>query len=107
MVAENDKRNKRLLSNAAGRAGVKSPPQVLVVLAAQFDQMHHAYGDLSYSLILKEVGAVLQMAMLSGSAMGLATCPLGSGNSPLFSELAGIDPLCVTSVGELMLGSCA
>jgi hypothetical protein len=32
---------------------------------------------------------------------------LGCGNSLLFSELVGIDPLIESSVGELMLGSLA
>ena len=45
--------------------------------------------------------------MLAAAAMGLAACPLGCGNSLLFAELAGVDPLVESSVGELMLGSLA
>jgi hypothetical protein len=62
------------------------------------------YGDLSYSLILKEVGAVFQMAMMAAAAMGLGACPLGCGNSLLFARLARTSPAGEVSVGELMLG---
>jgi SagB-type dehydrogenase family enzyme len=95
----------RLLADAAAAAGVERPPQILIMLAACFVRTTRSYGDLSYSLILKEVGAVFQAAMMAGTAMGLATCPLGCGDSLLFSKLVGTDPLMETSVGELMLGS--
>lgn len=95
----------RLLADAAGAANVAVPPQILLVLAAQYMRTQRVYGDLSYSLILKEVGAVFQAAMMAAAAMGLSTCPLGCGNALLFSELAGVNPLTETSVGELMVGS--
>jgi SagB-type dehydrogenase family enzyme len=97
----------QLLAEAAGAAAVELPPQILLVLAAQYDRMQESYPDIAYSLILKEVGAVFQAAMLAAAAMGLAACPLGCGNSLLFAELAGVDPLVESSVGELMLGSLA
>jgi hypothetical protein len=75
------------------------------VLAARYGHTQRVYGDLSYSLILKEVRAAFQAAMMAAATMGLSTCPLGYGNSLLFSELAGVNPLTETSVGELMVGS--
>jgi SagB-type dehydrogenase family enzyme len=95
----------RLLADAAGAAAVDAVPQILVVLAAQYARIQTTYPDIGYSLILKEVGAVFQTAMMAAAAMGLAACPLGLGNSLHFSQLAGIDPLIASSVGELMLGS--
>ena len=95
----------RLLADAAGAAGVELPPQILVVLAAQYVRTQRIYPDISYSLILKEVGAVFQVAMMAAAAMGLSTCPLGCGNALLFSELLGVNPLTESSVGELMVGS--
>jgi SagB-type dehydrogenase family enzyme len=95
----------RLLADAAGAADIDSPPQILLVLAARYARTQRVYGDLSYSLILKEVGAVFQGAMMAASAMGLGTCPLGCGNSLLFSDLLGVNPLTETSVGELMINS--
>jgi SagB-type dehydrogenase family enzyme len=95
----------RLLADAASAAGVELSPQILVVLAAQYVCTQRIYPDISYSLILKEVGAVFQVAMMAAAAMGLSTCPLGCGDVLLFSQLVGVNPLIESSVGELMLGS--
>ncbi len=94
-----------LLVAAADAADVDEPPQVLLLLAARFARGQRAYGDLSYSLVLKEVGAVFQAAMMAAAAMGLGVCPLGCGDLVLFSDLIGESPYVATSVGELMLGS--
>jgi SagB-type dehydrogenase family enzyme len=105
MVGEPGPDFERVLADAASAAAVEVPPQILIVLAAQFLRARQVYPDISYSLILKEVGAVFQVTMMAAAAMGLATCPLGCGNSLLFSQLVGVDPLVESSVGELMLGS--
>ncbi len=95
----------RLLGDAASAANIERLPQILLVLAARYGRIQPVYGDLSYSLILKEVGAVFQVAMMTAAVMGLSACPLGRGNALLFSELVGVNPLSESSVGELMLGS--
>ena len=95
----------RLLEEAAGTAGVRETPQILLLLAAHFATMSHSYGDLSYSLILKEVGAVFQAAMMAAAAMGIGSCPLGSGNSIAFAALIGRNPCVEATVGEMILGS--
>jgi SagB-type dehydrogenase family enzyme len=95
----------RLLADAAGAAAVDVAPQTMIVLAARYARTHTTYPDIGYSLILKEVGAVFQAAMMAAAAMGLSSCPLGAGNALLFSELTGVNPLIESSVGELMLGS--
>jgi oxazoline/thiazoline dehydrogenase len=94
-----------LLADATAAANLDRLPQILVVLAARFDRTGRWYGDLSYSLILKEAGAVFQTAMMAAAAMGLAACPLGCGDSLEFSALAGLSPLIEPSVGEMILGS--
>jgi oxazoline/thiazoline dehydrogenase len=95
----------RLLADAAAAANVEEPPQILLVLAARYAHAQRMYGDLSYSLILKEVGAVFQAAMMTAAVMGLGTCPLGCGNSLLFSDLLGVSRFTETSVGELMVNT--
>lgn len=104
-VAESGAELDELLRDAAGAAGIAEAPQVVLVLAARYGRMRAVYGDLSYSLILKEVGAVFQAAMMAAAAMGVGTCPLGCGNSVVFAALTGLRPLDETSVGELMIGS--
>jgi hypothetical protein len=43
---------------------------------------------------------------LAGTAMGLAPCALGSGDSAIFSRVTGLSPLVESSVGEFSLGPC-
>lgn len=105
MVAQTDPALNQLLSDAALAAGVTEPPQALLILSARFAKTSKTYQGLAYSLILKEVGAVFQMAMLSAAVMNLAACPLGTGDALAFSTLAGLDPAVETSVGEMMIGS--
>jgi hypothetical protein len=42
---------------------------------------------------------------LVATAMGLAPCALGGGNSDVFAEAAGTDYYAESSVGEFVLGS--
>ena len=94
-----------LLEEAAGCANLTAPPQILLVLAARYARTHMVYGDLAYSLILKEVGAVFQASMMAAAAMGLSTCPLGCGDSLLLSELLGVNPLPKPPWGSRYWGS--
>jgi SagB-type dehydrogenase family enzyme len=73
--------------------------QVLLVLTAR------PCAALSYSLLLQQVGTVFQSMYLAATAMGLAPCALGSGNSDAFARAAGIDYGAETSIGEFLLGS--
>jgi SagB-type dehydrogenase family enzyme len=73
--------------------------QVLLVLAARPD------GANSYARLLQQVGAVFQRMYLAATAMGLAPCALGCGNSDAFAHAVGIDYCAETSIGEFLLGS--
>ena len=97
----------RLLQDAAASAPSSTAPQVLMVLCADLSRVRQAYGDLSYSLLMKEVGALMQTAQLVATAMGLACCPLGTGDSPQFAAVSKTDPMTMPSVGEMLLGALA
>ena len=95
-----------LLSDGAASAGI--PPdrvQVLVILAARFARLAWKYESIAYALILKHVGAAYQTMYLAATAMGLAPCALGGGDSDRFARAAGTDSDSETSVGEFLLGS--
>ncbi len=79
--------------------------QVLLVLTSRFDRVFWKYSSLGYSLILKDVGVVFQNMYLAATAMGLAPCALGCGDSDVFSKAIGSDYYAETSVGEFTLGS--
>lgn len=96
----------RLLAHAAGCTGaLASEIQVLLVFAARFQRVSWKYSGLAYSLILKDVGVLQQSMYLAATAMGLAPCALGGGDSDLFARAAGTDYYAETSVGEFLLGS--
>ena len=95
-----------LLDDAAASAGIdRRSLQVLVLLAARFERMAWKYESIAYSLVLKNVGVVYQTMYLAATAMGLAPCAVGCGDSDLFARAAGTDYYVETSVGEFLLGS--
>ena len=81
------------------------PRQVLVILASRFQRMSWKYNSSSYHATLKNVGALYQTMYLVATAMGLAPCGLGGGDSELFCQATGLQFHEETSVGEFMLGS--
>jgi SagB-type dehydrogenase family enzyme len=80
-------------------------PQVLVTLTSRFARLSWKYSGMAYAATLKNVGVLYQTMYLVATAMGLAPCALGNGDSMLFAEATGIDPAVESSVGEFMLGS--
>jgi SagB-type dehydrogenase family enzyme len=79
--------------------------QVLVCIAARFARMAWPYEGIPYATTLKNTGALLQTMYLVATAMGLAPCAIGRGNSDIFAELAGTNYYAETTVGEFLLGS--
>jgi SagB-type dehydrogenase family enzyme len=94
-----------LLRDAARSAGVAETPQVLITIAARFQRLSWKYESMAYSVVLKDVGVLYQTMYLVATAMDLAPCALGGGNSDLFARAAGLDYYAETSVGEFLLGS--
>ena len=104
-VADVGPRPKRLLADACVSSGLNTPPDVLITIAARFQRVAWKYESMAYATILKNVGALYQQMYLVATAMNLAPCGLGGGNSDLFAEAAGLDYYAETSVGEFMLSS--
>ncbi|WP_170754851.1 SagB family peptide dehydrogenase [Ruegeria lacuscaerulensis] len=105
MIAEVNALLCSMLKDAAASANRSEHTQVLLLLSADMTAVRAAYGDLAYALVLKEVGAVYQNIQLVGTAMKLATCPLGTANSVAFAAVSGRDLHNMPLVGEMMIGS--
>ncbi len=77
--------------------------QVALLLTARLERIRH-YRRVAYANALKEAGAVYQTMYLVATAMKLAPCALGGGNSTLLSTVAalGIDE---PPIGEFLLGT--
>jgi SagB-type dehydrogenase family enzyme len=104
-VAESDERLATLLTSAREGAGGDLIPQILVIVTARFQRLAWHYQSTAYALILKDVGVLFQTMYLVATAMNLAPCAVGTGNSDLFAEVADTNYYAETSVGEFLLGS--
>jgi SagB-type dehydrogenase family enzyme len=99
-------RTEALLAHAAGAGGIPAgAPQVLIGVTARFARVSWKYGGLAYALVLKDVGALYQTMYLVATAMGLAPCALGGGDSDLLAAAIGSDYFAESAVGEFLLGS--
>lgn len=95
----------RLLIEGAAAAQLRTPPPVLVILAADFRRLSWKYEGIAYALTLKNAGVLFAMMQLVATAMRLQSCPVGAGNSDLFARAAGTRALEESSIGEFLLGS--
>jgi SagB-type dehydrogenase family enzyme len=95
----------RLLDQAWVTADRHSRPQVCLALTARFARLQWKYESMVYATVLKNVGVVYGTMYLVATAMGLAPCAIGGGDSDLFAHAAGLDYFGETTVGEFMLGS--
>lgn len=93
-----------VLADGCAAAGLQTT-DVLITLTARFQRTQWKYQSIAYALILKNVGALYQQMYLVATAMKLAPCALGGGNSDQFAKAAGLDYYAETSVGEFLLSS--
>ncbi|MFG6098920.1 SagB family peptide dehydrogenase [Leptothoe sp. ISB3NOV94-8A] len=94
-----------LLYDAWKATGQQDIPQVLLIITARFGRLFWKYPSFGYGLILKHIGVLYQTFYLVATAMQLAPCAIGSGNSEQFCKVAALDEIEEASVGEFSLGS--
>lgn len=95
----------RLLAYARAAGAMPRPPQTVLVVTARVQRLMWKYEGMSYAMILKDAGVLTHQMYLVATAMGLAPCALGAGDSHAFAELSGLDPLVEPSVADFLLGS--
>lgn len=93
-----------LLKEARACTGDQADPQVLLIIAARFARVMWKYRSNGYSIILRNAGALYQTLYLAATELGLSPCALGGGDSAVFAEITGLDPVIEGSVGEFILG---
>jgi SagB-type dehydrogenase family enzyme len=86
-------------------AAMDTVPQVVLLITARFGRVMWKYESMAYALVLKQVGVLYQTLYLTATAMSLAPCGLGGGNSDAFCAAAGCDFYEETTVGEFIVGS--
>ena len=93
-----------LLAGAEFAMGAPAAPQVLITIAARFGRVSWKYSSVAYSLVLKDVGVLLQTLYLMATDMGLGGCAIGTNNIDLFEKMTGIDFHVEGPVGQFALG---
>jgi len=93
------------LTNATFAMGAAAAPQILVTIAARFARTAWKYSSIAYSLVLKDVGVLLQTLYLMATDLGLGGCAVGSTDIELFARMTGIafhveGPLCHFALGR-------
>jgi SagB-type dehydrogenase family enzyme len=84
--------------------GASAEPQILITIAARFGRVSWKYSSVAYSLILKDVGVLIQALYLTATDMGLGGCAIGTNNIDLFSRMTGLPFHVEGSVGQFALG---
>jgi SagB-type dehydrogenase family enzyme len=93
-----------LLAAAEFAMDAPAPPQILITIAARFGRISWKYSSIAYSLILKDVGVLIQTLYLMATDMGLGGCAIGTSNIDLFARMTGIDFHVEGPVGQFALG---
>jgi SagB-type dehydrogenase family enzyme len=92
------------LGSAEFAMDAPSSTQVLITIAARFNRISWKYSSIAYSLILKDVGVLLQTLYLTATDMRLGGCAIGTTNIDLFARMTGIDFHVEGPVGQFALG---
>lgn len=95
----------RLIGYARSAASMTAAPQVLLVCTARLPRLMWKYEGLGYPMVLKNAGVLTGFMYLVATAMGLAPCAVGSGDSAAFAALSGLDPLVEPAIADFVLGS--
>jgi SagB-type dehydrogenase family enzyme len=93
-----------LLVGAQFAMGAPAVPQIVITIAARFGRMSWKYSSIAYSLILKDVGVLIQTLYMMATDMGLGGCAIGSANIDLFAKMTGIAFHVEGPVGQFAIG---
>lgn len=104
-LAASPEQTDQLLRDAQNAAALSAPPHILITLASRFGRLSWKYRGMAYATTLKNAGVLMQTMYLVATAMDLAPCALGGGNSAAFAAAAGTSQLDEPAVGEFILGS--
>jgi SagB-type dehydrogenase family enzyme len=92
------------LASAQFAMDAPTPPQILITIAARFDRVAWKYSGIAYSLILKDVGVLLQTLYLAAADLGLGGCAIGITDIDLFAKMTGLEFYVEGAVGQFALG---
>ncbi len=96
----------QILDRSGASMGIRPQrPDVVITIAARFGRVNWKYEGIAYAVVLKNVGVLMHTMYMVSTAMGLAGCAIGTGDSRQFSALTDLPSWEEDSVGEFALGS--
>jgi SagB-type dehydrogenase family enzyme len=93
-----------MLKRAQYAMNASALPQIAITITARFSRVSWKYSSIAYSLILKDVGVLMQTLYLMATDMGLGGCAIGSTSIDLFEKMTGIGFHIEGPVGIFALG---
>ena len=93
----------QLLLQAQAAMGGVPAPDILFTLATRIQRVAWKYQSIAYALTLKNAGVLFQQMYLVATALGLAPCAIGAGDSQCFAQASGLDFAQESSIGEFAL----
>jgi SagB-type dehydrogenase family enzyme len=89
---------------AMGKPEAKKEINVLLLITSRFPRLSWKYQSMAYATTLKGLGCLYQTLYLVATAMDLAPCAIGAGDSDLFAKASGIDYYAEPLIGEFVIG---
>lgn len=80
-------------------------PHIRLVMTSRFLRVSWKYEKIAYRLILQDLGCLYQTLSLTATALGLASCILGTVDSRRLGEILSLEPLVEPVIGEMTLSS--
>ena len=82
------------------KARYRKSRTILITHTARFNRLSWKYSSIAYSLILKNVGVLIQTLYLMATDMGLGGCAIGTADIDRFAKMTGIEFRVESPVGK-------
>jgi SagB-type dehydrogenase family enzyme len=80
------------------------PPALTIVVTTRLPRLAWKYQGMAYRATLMNVGVVYHLMYMVATDMGLGPCAIGTADSRLLEDVAGLDRLEETAIAEFALG---
>jgi SagB-type dehydrogenase family enzyme len=92
-----------MLVSAMAAMGGAARPQVHLTIASRFARVANKYESMAYAVQLKNCGVLIATLYAVATAMGLAPCAIGAGDSDRFARVTGMEYAEEGAIGEFVL----
>ena len=95
----------QLAADVASKTAVDQVPDAAFLVTARMGRLTYKYESIPYAVALKDVGSLFGTWYLTATAMGLAPCAIGGGDSEILASITGVPAFEEPRVGEFILNT--